>query len=46
LPGITSRSGTVGAGNPDTIAPTTNVTDTVSDPQIICTNCDTEIKLT
>jgi hypothetical protein len=46
LPGITARSGTVGAGNPDTMPPHHHRTDTVSDPQIICTNCGTEIKLT
>lgn len=46
LPGITSRSGTVGAGNPDTITPHHHRTDTVSDPQITCTNCGHEIKLT
>lgn len=46
LPGITSRSGTVCAGNPDTITSHHHRTDTVSDPQIICTNCGTEIKLT
>jgi len=46
LPGITPRPGTVGAGNPDTIPPHHHRTDTVSDPQIICTKCGTEIKLT
>jgi hypothetical protein len=46
LPGITSRSGTVGAGNPDIITIHHHRTDSVSDPQIICTNCGTEIKLT
>jgi hypothetical protein len=46
LPGITSRSGTVGTGNPDTITHHHHRTDTVSDPQITCTKCGTEIKLT
>ena len=46
LPGITSQSGTVGAGNPDTITTQHQRTNTVSDPQIICTTCGTEIKLT
>ena len=46
LPGITPRPGTIGAGNPDTITPHHHRTDTVSDPQIICTNCGTEMKLT
>lgn len=46
LPGTTPRSGTVVAENPDTITPHHHRTDTVTDPQIICTNCGTEIKLT
>jgi hypothetical protein len=46
LPGITSRSCTVVAGNPDSIRPHHHRTDIVSDPQITCTNCGTEIKLT
>ena len=46
LPGITPRPGPSHAGNPDTIPSNHHRTDTVTDPQIICTNCGTEIKLT
>src|SRR4051812_9750501 len=46
LPGITPRPGPSDAGNPDTIPSNHHRTDTVTDPQILCTNCGTEIKLT
>ena len=44
LPGITLQASRVGAGNPDTITSQHHRTDTVSDPQITCTNCGHEIK--
>jgi hypothetical protein len=46
LPGITPRLGPSHAGNPDTIPSNHQRTDTVTDPQIICPKCSTEIKLT
>jgi hypothetical protein len=46
LPGITPRPAPIGTGNADTIPTNHHRTDTVTDPQIICTNCGTEIKLT
>jgi hypothetical protein len=46
LPGITSRPGLSGIRNPDTIASIHDRTDIVTDPQIVCPNCSTEIKLT
>jgi hypothetical protein len=45
LPGITPRLGPSYAGNPDTIPSNHQRTDTVTDPQITCPNCRTEIKL-
>jgi hypothetical protein len=46
LPGITSRPGLSGIRNPDTITSIHDRTDIVTDPQIVCPNCRTEIKLT
>ncbi len=46
LPGITPRPSPSGAGNPDNITTNHHRTDTVTDPQILCPNCSTEIKLT
>ena len=46
LPGITARPGPSNAGNPDTIPSNHRRTDTVTDPQIVCPKCSTEIKLT
>jgi hypothetical protein len=46
LPGITPPQGPIGAGNPDTITSNHHRTETVTDPQILCPNCRTEIKLT
>jgi hypothetical protein len=46
LPGITPRPGPSDVENPDTIKTHHHRTDTVSDLQIICTTCGTEIKLT
>jgi hypothetical protein len=46
LPGITPRPGPSHAGTPDTIPSNHQRTDTVTDPQILCPNCSTEIKLT
>jgi hypothetical protein len=46
LPRITPRSGQSGTGNPDTIATNSHRTNNVIDPQIVCPNCNTQIKLT
>jgi hypothetical protein len=46
LPGITPRPGPNHAGNPDTIPSNHQRTNNVTDPQILCPNCSTEIKLT
>jgi hypothetical protein len=46
LPGITPRPDPSHAGNPDTITPHHNRTETVTDPQIVCPHCRTEFKLT
>jgi hypothetical protein len=46
LPGITPRPGPNDAGNPDTIPSNHQRTNNVTDPQILCPNCSTEIKLT
>lgn len=46
LPGITPQRSPIGTGNPDTIPSNHHRTDTVTDPQITCPNCRTEIKLT
>jgi hypothetical protein len=46
LPGITPPQDAGATGNPDTIPSNHHRTDTVTDPQILCPNCSTEIKLT
>ena len=46
LPGITPRPGLSGARNPDTIVSSNYRINTMTDPQIVCPNCRTEIKLT
>jgi hypothetical protein len=46
LPGITPRHGPSATRNPDTIASSNYRTNTMTDPQIVCPNCRTEIKLT
>src|SRR5260370_37023191 len=46
LPGITPRLGPSATRNPDTIASSNYRTHTMIDPQIVCPNCRTEIKLT
>ena len=47
LPGITPLPGQSGTGNSDTIPGDHHrTTDTVTDPQIVCPKCSTEIKLT
>jgi len=40
------RHGLSGTQNPGTITGSSSSTDTMTDPQIICPNCRTEIKLT
>jgi hypothetical protein len=46
LPGITPRQDPGAAANPDTISSNHHRTDIVTDPQITCPNCRTEIKPT
>jgi hypothetical protein len=46
LRGITRAQGLNGAPSPGTIAVNHPRTNTVTDPQIVCPNCRTEIKLT
>jgi hypothetical protein len=46
LPGTTPPRGQSGVGNSDTIPSNHHRTDTVTDPQIVCPKCSTEIKLT
>lgn len=46
LRGITRAKGLNGVPSPGTITGKPERTDTVSDPQIVCPNCRTEIKLT
>lgn len=46
LRGITRPQGLSGARPPDTITVNSQRTDAVTDPQIVCPNCHTEIKLT
>ena len=46
LPGITPPHDLSAPQNPDTIPGNHTRTDTVTDPQIVCPNCHTEIKLT
>lgn len=46
LRGITRAQGLNGAASPGTMAGNHPRTDTVTDPQIVCPTCRTEIKLT
>jgi len=45
-PGITPRQRPIAIRNPDTIPSSNSNTITMTDPQIVCPNCRTEIKLT